>query len=61
MDDSAITYEETIDAEMEAKSNNKAKLNDAEANFNENNNLQDIKFLYFINLFINYHCIIDSC
>ena len=63
MDDSAIMCDETIDKDAEAKSNDKAKSNDEErkifpTNFNEKNNTN---FPYFTNLFINYHCSIDSC
>ena len=30
-------------------------------NFNEKSSLQNTKFLYFTNVFINYNCIFDSC
>ena len=62
MDDSAIMCDEIIDAE--AKSNSNAKSNEEEAkpvpaNFNEKN--ITCKIQNFTCLFINYHCIIDSC
>ena len=58
MNDSTITCYEIIDA--------KAKSNDEGTNqFQEilikRCNMQNTKFLYFAYLFINYHCIIDSC
>ena len=58
MNDSTITCDEIIDA--------KAKSNDEETNqFQEilikKYNMQNTKFLYFTYLFINYHCIIESC
>ena len=58
MNDSTVTCDEIIDA--------KAKSNDEETNqFQEilikKYNMQNTKFLYFTYLFINYHCIIESC
>ena len=59
MDDSAITCDEIIDADAEAKSCNEAKSRDEETkafstNSNEKKyNLQHTKFLSFTCLFIN--------
>ena len=59
MDDSAVTCDEPIGAE--AKSKNK-ETKTIPTNFNEKKyNLLNLKFVYFTCLFINYHCIIDSC
>ena len=58
MDDSAINCDEIID--VEAKSN-KEETKTFPTNFNEKYHLQNTKFLYFTNLFINDHFIIDSC
>ena len=59
MDDSAVTCDELIGAE--AKSKNK-ETKTIPTNFNEKKyNLLNLKFVYFTCLFINYHCIIDSC
>ena len=62
MDDSAIICDEVIDvdADAEAKSNEEAKSND-ETNFNKKNNVQNVKFMYFTCIFINYYHNIDSC
>ena len=65
MDNSAIICDKIIEAE--AKSYDEAKSNDEETkasptNFNEKNiTYKKKKILYFTNLFINYHYIIDSC
>ena len=65
MDNSAIICDKIIEAE--AKSYDEAKSNDEETkasptNFNEKNiTYKKKKILYFANLFINYHNIIDSC
>ena len=65
MDNSAIICDKIIEAE--AKSYDEAKSNDEETkasptNFNEKNiTYKKKKILYFTNLFINYHNIIDSC
>ena len=65
MDNSAIICDKIIEAE--AKSYDEAKSNDKETkasptNFNEKNiTYKKKKILYFTNLFINYHNIIDSC
>ena len=65
MDNSAIICDKIIEAE--AKSYDEAKSNNEETkasptNFNEKNiTYKKKKILYFTNLFINYHNIIDSC
>ena len=65
MDNSAIICDKITEAE--AKSYDEAKSNDEETkaspkNFNEKNiTYKKKKILYFTNLFINYHNIIDSC
>ena len=65
MDNSAIICDKIIEAEV--KSYDEAKSNDEETkpsptNFNEKNiTYKKKKILYFTNLFINYHNIIDSC
>ena len=52
IDDSVITCDEIIDAEAKR----------VPTNFNEKNyNWLNTKFIYRTCLFINYHCIIDSC
>ena len=69
MDDSAIIFDEIIDADAEsksyteAKSNSEAKPNnkETETNFNEISTLLNAKFLYFPCIFINYYSSIDTC
>ena len=69
MDDSAIIFDEIIDADAEsksyteAKSNSEAKPNnkETETNFNEISCLLNAKFLYFSCIFINYYSSIDTC
>ena len=70
MDDSVIRCDEIIDADAESKSHDKAKSCGEETKaistkFNEKSNLIFIiyksKFIYFTCIFIDYHCIIDSC
>ena len=65
MDDSAMTCDEIIDADAEAKSNKNTKSNDEETktiptNFNEENITGKMQVLYFTCIFINYHRIIGS-
>ena len=66
MDDSAITCNKIRDTDVEAKLNSKTKSNNEETktfptNFNAKTITYKTQKLYFTNLFINYHCIIDSC
>ena len=66
MDDSAITCDEIIDTDAEAKSYHNATSNDEETkttstNFNEKSVTCKTQNLYFTCLFANYHCSIDSC
>ena len=56
MGGSAITCDEIIDANEEAKSYDE-ETKTLPTTFTEKN----YNFLYFSNLFISYHCIIDSC
>ena len=59
IDNSVITCDEITDAV--AKLYNK-ETKTVTTNFNEKKfNLQNKKIIYFTCLFINYHCIIDSC
>ena len=61
--------DETIDADADAKSNDKAKLYDAKLSPKDNEKNSNEKkvtcktqnFLYFTCIFINYYSIIDSC
>ena len=57
MDDSAITWDDIIDTNAEAKSNDEAKLNDEETktiptNFNEKNITYKIQNLYILLAFL---------
>ena len=54
MDDSAITCDEIIDADAEAKSNDE-ETKTFPPNFNETQN-----FYILLTFFFNYHCVIDS-
>ena len=61
MDDSVITYDEIIDTDVEAKLN-KEEIKTFPTKCNrKKKNLYKKQFLYFTNLFINCHFIIDSC
>ena len=66
MDDSAITCDEIIDTDAEAKSYDNATSNEEETkatstNFNEKSITCKTQNLYFTCLFVNYHYVIDSC